>query len=337
MNYFIRLIATNKAKNDIDHWLAQWGYTNLSGEEESRGGIAHFFTKTKVMWRILTMLQKGDTLVLQYPLKKFYLLACRLAHLKGAKVIGIVHDLGAFRRHKLTTGQEKRLLAQTDFLIVHNKKMEAHLRKYGSTLPLHSLDIFDYLSEATAATPIPPPLPYRLVYAGALSEKRSRFFDKLDTAINGYTLTLYGQGIRIEEGKWQHIDYRGFLPSEEFIRQVDAHFGLVWDGFSLDCCDGDWGEYLRINNPHKTSFYLRAGIPVIVWKEAAMADFIVSNGLGVAVSSLRELPQLLQSIQEKDYLRLKENALKISTLLGEGTFTQRALQAAHQHLSTTSS
>ena len=55
---------------------------------------------------------------------------------------------------------------------------------------------------------------------------------------------------------------------------MDQNFGLVWDGTSLDGCNGRYGEYLKFNNPHKTSLYLSCGIPVIIWKEAALADFV---------------------------------------------------------------
>lgn len=334
MKYFIRITATNKAKNDIDTWLTQWGYESLSGERESKGRIAHFFSKLWAIGRLLTTLKQGDTLVLQYPLKKYYLLACRLAHFKGAKTIGIVHDLGAFRRHKLTPKQEQRLLSQTDFLIVHNRSMEEHLRRHGSTMPMHRLEMFDYLSATTPHHYPTPHSPFRLVYAGALSAKRSLFFDELDTCITSYSLSLYGQGLDMEERAWKHIRYQGFLPSEEFIAEMEADFGLVWDGFSLDRCDGDWGEYLRINNPHKTSFYLRAGIPVIVWKEAAMASFIVEHHLGIAVSSLRELPQRLANLTAAEYAQLKESATQMSHLLGKGHYTQQALAVALTTLNT---
>ena len=33
-------------------------------------------------------------------------------------------------------------------------------------------------------------------------------------------------------------------------------------------------DYLRINNPHKTSLYLACGIPIITWNKAAIAQYV---------------------------------------------------------------
>lgn len=45
----------------------------------------------------------------------------------------------------------------------------------------------------------------------------------------------------------------------DFIAQIEANFGLVRGGYCR--------EYLKVNNPHKTSFYLKSELPVIVWSQ----------------------------------------------------------------------
>ena len=87
----------------------------------------------------------------QYPMKKFFTPACRLTHAKGAKVITIVHDLGAFRRHKLTIEQENRRLANSDVIIVHNERMKEHLLANGCKQSIITLGIFDYLTETESS------------------------------------------------------------------------------------------------------------------------------------------------------------------------------------------
>lgn len=62
------------------------------------------------------------------------------------------------------------------------------------------------------------------------------------------------------------IWHGSFKPEES-----PEHLQGVWDGDSVDTCAGNTGAYLRYNNPHKTSLYLACGMPVIVWKEAAIA------------------------------------------------------------------
>lgn len=333
MNYYLRIATPNKAKADIDHLLEQLGFRNLAPHRQSRGGIGRFVTKLLSMGRLLCRLRRDDVLFLQYPMKKFYRTACRLAHLRGAKVVTVVHDLGAFRRRKLTDEQERRLLSQTDFLIVHNEAMRRHLIEQGHTMPLFSLDIFDYRSDAVPHLYAAPTHPYRLVFAGGLGRHRSRFLYDLDRLTEGFTLTLYGTGMSEEERRTLvHTTYKGHVAPDTFIAEVEADFGLVWDGDSLDECTGAWGEYLKINNPHKTSFYLRAGLPVIVWEQAAMAPFVAEHRLGLTVGSLRELPARLAALSPEAYAELRRNALEAGRRLGEFHYMRRALNAAAQHL-----
>lgn len=103
---------------------------------------------------------------------------------------------------------------------------------------------------------------------------------------------------------------------------------MVWDGASVDECTGDWGEYLKINNPHKTSFYLRAGIPVIVWNKAAMAPFVKENGIGLCVDSLRDIDRELAGLTPEAYGRMRANAGRIGRLIGDGHYITTALKAA---------
>jgi hypothetical protein len=138
--------------------------------------------------------------------------------------------------------------------------------------------------------------------------------------MQGWEMDLYGKGFDDSSSPVAGLHYHGFIASDDFIAQADADFGLVWDGDSLNECTGDWGEYLRINDPHKTSFYLRAGIPVIVWKEAAMAPFIEQQKVGISVGSLSEISQRLSTLSTADYQLLKQNAMAMSHRLDEGYY-----------------
>ena len=124
--------------------------------------------------------------------------------------------------------------------------------------------------------------------------------------------------------------YHGFIASDDFIAKAEADFGLVWDGDSFDECTGDWGEYLRINDPHKTSFYLRAGIPVIVWKEAAMAPFIEEENVGIAVDSLSQIESRLKGLSAEDYIKMRKAAMTMSQRLNEGYYIKEGLKAAEK-------
>lgn len=324
MNYFIEIITQNKAKTDIDRIYKQLGYTNLTPMWKSVNPVSRFVVKLTGVVRILTCLHRGDTLFLQYPMKKFYYMACTLAHWKGASVTTIVHDLGAFRRHKLTPEQENRRLSRTDYLIVHNEVMKQHVVSHGFRGRIECLDIFDYLIDTEPHDYAAPHKPWRVVYAGGLHRWRNAFLYALEPHMKQWEMELYGPGFDADSNKNPLLHYHDSLKEEQLMADVEADFGLVWDGGSLDECEGAWGEYLKINNPHKTSFYLRAGIPVIVWQEAAMRPFILANGLGIAVNSLREIDERLAGMTPGDYQSLRANAKRFSRLLAEGHFAKRA-------------
>ncbi|MGN0223854.1 MAG: galactofuranosyltransferase [Muribaculaceae bacterium] len=274
-------------------------------------------------------LHKRDILVVQYPFKKYYKLICRLAHLRGAKVVTVIHDLGCFRRKRLSPKGEIRRLNHSDYIIAHNQVMAQWLHDNGCRAKISSLGIFDYLARAT---PQPRPdtfKPVEIIYVGSLRTRKTTFlYDWLNklTAQSQMHVALYGNDFEPQHlNADAPVDYKGFVAHEKLIATVSAHFGLVWDGDSVDTCSGNFGEYLRINNPHKASLYLRCGIPVIVWKQAAMRHIINDFHAGIAVESLSELPDILSKMTEEEYQHLREGAARLGALIAQGHFIQQAL------------
>ena len=85
-------------------------------------------------------------------------------------------------------------------------------------------------------------------------------------------------------------------------------------------------EYLKINNPHKTSLYLACGIPVVIWSQAALADFIIQNKCGITVENIKDIENKLSSLSGDEYNTIKKNAEKIGMLLREGYYTKQAVK-----------
>ena len=83
-----------------------------------------------------------------------------------------------------------------------------------------------------------------------------------------------------------------------------------------------------MNNPHKLSLYIAVGLPVIIWDEAAEAEFVKRENIGWTVSSLYELPDKLANISEGDYTVMRNNAVRISKKLRDGEYMTRALKNA---------
>ena len=329
MNCYISMNSQNAAKRHVDEIMKTMEFKDLA-VKTFNGKIGTFFRKLFSMVNLVFRLKKGDVLVIQYPFKKFYVIQCRIAHVKGARTITLIHDLGTFRRKKLTAEQEVERLSHTDAIIVHNQRMNDWLVKHGCEVPLVNLNIFDYLSkdEPSSEQHILGEQPM-FTFAGGISKRKCAFIYQIDEVIDGCHFDLYGAGLTPGADKfWKNTTYHGRIDSDEFIRTVHADWGLVWDGDTIDGCSGTWGSYLRINNPHKASFYLRAGLPVIVWKESAMAPFIVNNKLGIAVNSLCELPSVLKGISQSEYDVYRKAAWLMKDKLNQGFHFKKAYSEA---------
>jgi len=334
-NYKNKNNAGNKAKTDIEEIMSNLHYSNAGLKQTCyNNSLLSFILTSSGVFKTIFTLSKDDILILQYPLKKYYKIVCKIAHFKGAKVITLIHDLGSFRRKKLTIKKEIERLNHSDVVISHNKHMSRWLKDHGSKSELLELEIFDYLSTTTASNIIKSNKYYDVAYAGSLSYKKNAFIYELGNTNRNYNFNLYGNGFDtslIRDNKF--YNYLGFVPSDELISNVKGDFGLVWDGPSLKKCEGDYGTYLQYNNPHKTSLYIRCELPIIIWKKAALADFVEENKIGICISSLEELNERLRNLSSDDYAEMKANVKVISKRLSEGYYFSNAIKKAIKILS----
>lgn len=339
-NYYNLTGAGNKAKTDNEDTMKGMGAVNLGLKRTVNDShvLAFFLNFTGVMLAALS-LRKGDILLLQYPVKKYFAFLCKAARWHGAKTIALIHDLGSFRRHKLTVEQEMERLSNCDYVIASNDKMAQWIKDHGLKLPVGSLGLWDYhargfnRSDIHCGTDAGSQRQMRVVYAGALAMRKNSFLIELTEKLRGWKLLLVGNrdglpGLHDNP----NVEYRGFMQPEDFISNIDADFGLVWDGDSLQTCSGNFGEYLRWNTPHKVSFYLRSGLPLIVWKESAMAPIIEREGAGIAIGSLSELGTRLKEITSDRYTEMRNNAARMAKKLNEGYFLKQAIEKAEDEL-----
>ena len=334
-NYYNLTSAGNKAKTDNEDTLMEIGAVNLGLRRTFHNSkVLAFFLDLAGVIRACILLKKGDILFLQYPVKKYFSFLCNVARMKGAKTVSLIHDLGSFRRKKLTVEKEISRLSHSNYIIASNENMKNWLQEHGVQRPIGTLGLFDYRSNTFhQSQTLPSQVSEKpsVVYAGALSMRKNAFLVKLTKSLCTWNLTIVGnkEGLQgLQENP--HISYRGFLPSEEFIAHIDADFGLVWDGDSLDTCSGDYGQYLKWNSPHKVSFNLRTGLPIIIWKEAAVAPIIEQEGVGIAISSLKDLDAKLQSMTPEAYQKMKKNTSAMAKKLNEGYFLKKALSDCYR-------
>jgi len=323
--------AGTKAKNDISFYLHEQGFLKIFIDKDMGRFEKYLFANT-LLNKKLSGLGQSDLLIVQYPLYmgKLYtnILIRKLKKINIPTVL-IVHDVEAIREHfndPEAIKKEVTLLNQFDLLIVHNNQMKNWLKESGVNREMIDLSIFDYYNQQ----------PYKrmkhdkqisIAFAGNL--EKSLFLTKISKSQE----TIYNlYGPNPQESIVQKMSYKGTYPPEILPLYLEGNYGLVWDGESLNTCTGKYGNYMRYNNPHKTSLYLSCGIPVIIWKQAALASFIEKNGLGLAVNSLEDIDEQLMSITEEQYDNMVNNVVRMSEKIRNGYFIQHAVQQAEQIL-----
>jgi glycosyltransferase involved in cell wall biosynthesis len=337
-----------KARDDVDNILASMGYMPLrivvdQNKRKEAGSLESLKIHYEIgrIWKeALQDLGEGDSLVIQFPVSSHSVMIARQVRRcqkRGARIILLVHDLETLRvltrddikpwvRARILM-EEGDLLKRADCIIAHNRHMRKKLMEMGYRGErIINLKIFDYLipgadqgrsldRERTKDMP--------LIIAGALLRHKAGYIYELPADL---TFNLYGKGYE-EEGK-KNICYHGALMPDDLPFELEGSFGLVWDGNTSSTCATGYGEYLKINNPHKTSLYLASQIPVIIWKEAALAEFVEHYGCGFAVDSLHEIPERIAAMTETEYQEMLKNCRKMSERLRAGWYTRKAVEEA---------
>lgn len=333
-NYYNLSTAGNKAKTDYESILDSMGAINigLPRKIDNNKFFAFFYNLLSILKACFQM-RRNDIVVLQYPVKKYFSFICSVARLKKAKTISLIHDLGSFRRKKLTIPQELKRLDHTDYVIATNESMKQWLIQQGFHKPMGALGFHDYLSSIPISSDTKNHRQekdaWNIIYAGSLNLRKNAFILNMKEIDKSFKFHLYGNMPNynaIAEDK--NIIWHGFMQADDFIAKAKGDFGLVWDGDSLDECHGDFGGYLKYNTPHKASFYLRARLPIIVWRQSAIAQLVEQEQVGIAIDSLKQLPQQLKELSSQRYEELKANALRLSLEINKGMNLKKAITDA---------
>ena len=250
----------------------------------------------------------------------------KLKNEKKCRFISVVHDVEELRnlgKEEYHKHEFNFMLEIADVLVVHNNVMrDFFISKGVDKHKLIVLGIFDYLRDDYSCKL--PQFEKSITIAGNLDVKKSAYLSQLGKV--DCRFQLYGPNFSLY--KTENVDYGGVLPPARIPDVLTSGFGLIWDGESIETCKGGFGGYLRYNNPHKLSLYLSAGLPVIIWKEAAEAKFVEENRVGLTVSSLYDIPTLLAETTEEKYRDIVQNVSKIAKKLVGGEYMNRSLVSA---------
>ena len=286
-------------------------------------------------------LNQNDIVILQFPLLWQSLkkqIRMRFLKKRNFKAYLFIHDIESLRNKKIKSFsdfkysiiyflQNKTVLERVDGIIAHNDKMKSELVKMGiSKEKIVPLEIFDYL--------IPnfnEDKNYdkdKILLAGNFDIRKTRYARELPEKPE---FKIYGINFEAENLP-NNVHYKGAFTPDELPNHLQGGFGLVWDGDSAHTCSGMYGEYLKINNPHKASLYLASGFPIIVWKQSALADFVRNNNCGILVNSLFEIAETLKSISEGEYQELIKNSKRIGKKIRQGHYLKTALEKCEREL-----
>ncbi|MDN2452933.1 beta-1,6-galactofuranosyltransferase [Lactobacillus sp. UCMA15818] len=311
----------SKAKEDIIKYLKQENYESFKVNPYQPNKFSKLlYTHFKMMKFFKN--KKIQNLIMQYPIPSQYMIEKFVSKLKKnqtGKFIIWIHDIQGLQNNvKLKKVKwEIKLFNQADILIVHNEKMRIWLVNQKVTVPMIVLGIFDY--DNPQAIQKLHSYEKTICFAGALF--KSTFLTKVKTKNKLYT---FGPDMPKQHSK--NIIYGGQYSPEELSRHLTQNFGLIWDGPEVTTCAGTYGHYLLFNNPHKTSLYISSGIPIIIWKQAALADFVIKNKIGITINNLSELDNALDKVTPYDYQLMKANVDEIAKKIRAGYYTKQVVE-----------
>jgi len=329
--------AGNKARNDVEAILVSEGYKGLELKVENWYKMNFFKAqqhKYRALKSVFDQLEYGDELLIQFPIIHHTFFISQLikqAQNRGVKFYLVIHDIETLRhvgnsavklRHKVRNYfQEKAALTSVDGIIVHNDIMKNALTIQGiPSDKMVSLEIFDYLIPNFEEKSVPQK-EEAIIIAGNLIPTKSGYLYNLpeQPAYN-----LYGMGYD-ESRALKNTTYFGSFMPDDLPNALQGSFGLVWDGDSSETCQGSFGNYLRINNSHKASLYLASGFPLVVWKESALAHFVLDKQCGIAIDSLHDLQKALDDLTDQDYMELLANARQVGVAIRSGDYLKSAI------------
>lgn len=350
-NYYLNLLdrkdpnGGSKAKADFNVIFTKLGFQEI--DISCKGNnckIIRFIYKQFIMPFVLmikcTSLKKSDALFVQVPLYTngiIWKVIFMLKKIKKIKLVVVIHDIERLRKvydfKKGDLRTEDEYIRKSDTIICHNESMKQYLMDFGiSSDNIVILGIFDYLLDADKKLKRASYENVRkIVISGSMHEKRSPYIYKLlNSSVKGIELYLYGPLYNPKLVHTMTNNYQGCYPSDKIPFVMEGGWGLVWDGDSIEDCTGNYGEYLPYINQHKVSLYIAAGIPILIWYKAGLAQFVTENKIGIAITDLRNLNDVISKVDLQQYNELVNNIISVRENIIKGKYAQNAIEKALQ-------
>ncbi len=313
--------ASKKAPSDVLRTLESIGVMpEYIVIPDTRFKLKAWMVKMYNLLRLYFKLKPNDELFFQgIGFDPFLVIFVNLVRRKNIKTHYIVHDVNFLRYDKKNSDKKEiDYLKLFDCLYVHTENMAAQLHKCGISKSMKIMHLFDYYSDDPVMSNDEIfALKNVVAFAGNLD--KSHFLTKLTNMEIPASIffRLYGISKDARKLENEQIKYMGaFKPDHTGV--LKAGWGLLWDGESIDTCSGELGRYLKVNASHKLSLYLACGMPVIIWKESSLVDWLTQKGVCITINSLKDMPEAISKISDKQYSRMIDNSIELSYQLRKG-------------------
>ncbi|KRM13271.1 hypothetical protein [Paucilactobacillus suebicus] len=319
--------ALSKAKSDVLRFAKELMYQDVELFQIDNK-FKRLLSTNYILRKKFKNVDKNDYIFIQYPTymgRRFERKMIEYLHKKGARLITLIHDIDYLRFNDdkfPSLAEVVEQLNSYDVVISSNQSMTDLLEKNGLRKPVVNLGIFDYFHEQNISKNKKNTAVFN--FAGNLT--KSKFLYEIKVNENS-KINLFGN---IDKNKIlpNNFKYNGSFDPDVLPRMFIEGYGLVWDGDSATKMAGPMGLYQLYNNPHKVSLYLSSGLPVILWKDAALAPLIRDNNLGILVDTLDNLDETVSQVSDSDYLKMVQSCLSMSQKLKKGYFTKTAIEKA---------
>jgi hypothetical protein len=329
--------AAGKPVLDAKQIFSSLGSTDLGDVATIGTTLSGRFVSTPKLNQFFAHLQSGDTIILQYPIYLSYFVVKKmLKYLKvnDIRVIFFIHDfnslrisadggvrgVGHTRDQQASIRKEIDLLNFSNQICVPTNAMRDFILNHGYKGSAYVFGMYDYLAD-------PKKLAHKtsdyhnIIFAGNLN--KAPFINGL-VSYKDASFQIFGQKPLYALNP--DLNYQGVYPADKLISNFGSGFGLVWDGDSTDRVSGVLGEYMRFNSPYKASMYLAAGLPIIVWEKAAIADLVFEHNLGITATSISDAVDQITAISESQYAALVASVKKFSSQICQGGMIKQVFQ-----------
>lgn len=311
-------MAVEKPKTDTAIFIEQVGFTRLQYSRYVFWSDKNWHSQFTGMYSGMT---PNSVVIYQTPTyagPDVESYAIQAAHEKGAKVVGLIHDVEHLRYPDSYDAEyELNFLKSFDGLIVGSHRVREILVSEGVDIPIKESGPWGYIQPFEYERPT---FTKTMHYAGNLISWKAGFLAHVP---EGLDVQVYGQNdskIEPDFTPSSSITLQGPKSQQDLSLALNNGFGLIWDADE----DLKYSDYMRIALSHKFSLYLSLGLPIIANRDTAIGEYVDKYNLGFTLDDIKDLKPLMDDLDESKYNQVVDSVAIMSDLVRRGRHLQQS-------------